>query len=66
MAGYLGNGGILFWTGTGIFTSLLIYQHLIVKHNDLSRVNLAFGAVNGVASILFAIFVISDLFLSGA
>jgi 4-hydroxybenzoate polyprenyltransferase len=65
MAGYFGNGGILFWTGAGIFTSLLIYQHLIVKHNDLSRVNLAFGAVNGVASILFAIFVITDLFLSG-
>ncbi len=64
MAGYFGNAGILFWTGAVIFTSLLIYQHRIVKHDDLSRVNLAFGTVNGIASILFAIFVISDMFLS--
>ncbi len=63
LAGYFGNAGILFWTGAGIFTSLLIYQHLMVKHDDLSRVNMAFGAVNGVASILFAIFTISDLIL---
>jgi 4-hydroxybenzoate polyprenyltransferase len=64
IAGFIGNAGIIFWTGAGIFTSLLIYQHRIVKHDDLSRVNLAFGTVNGIASILFAIFVISDIFLS--
>ena len=57
-AGYSGNGGYLFWIGAAIFTSLLIYQHLIVKHDDLSRVTLAFGTTNGIASILFAAFVI--------
>lgn len=61
-AGYLGSGGYLFWTGAVIFTSLLIYQHSIVKHDDLSKVTLAFGTTNGIASILFAIFVILDLF----
>lgn len=66
MAGYFGNEGILYWTGAAIFSSLLIYQHLIVKHDELSRVNLAFGTVNGIASILFAIFAISDLFLSSS
>jgi len=60
-AGYSGNGGYLFWTGALIFTSLLIYQHLIVKHDDLSKVTLAFGTTNGIASILFAIFIITDL-----
>jgi 4-hydroxybenzoate polyprenyltransferase len=62
-AGYFGNGGFLFWTGAVIFTSLLIYQHLIVKHDDLSRVTIAFGTTNGIASILFAISVILDLLL---
>ena len=61
-AGYIGNGGVLFWTGAIIFISLLIYQHMIVKHDDLSKVNLAFGTTNGIASILFAIFVVFDLF----
>ncbi|MGD0341498.1 MAG: UbiA-like polyprenyltransferase [Bacteroidales bacterium] len=62
-AGYLGHAGILFWVGALLFTSLLIYQHAIVKHNDISRVNLAFGTTNGIASLIFAFFVILDLYL---
>ena len=62
-AGIYGKGGILFWTGAIIFTLLLVYQHSIVKFNDLSKVTLAFGTTNGIASILFAIFVILDLIL---
>ncbi len=61
LAGFIGEGGLLYWTGASVFTVLLIYQHLIVKHNDLSRVTQAFGTVNGIASILFAVFVILDL-----
>ena len=63
LAGYIGKGGLLFLTGALIFNSLLIYQHLIVKHDDLRRVTVAFGTTNGIASILFAFFVILDLFL---
>jgi len=61
LAGILGSGGVLFWIGSFIFISLLAYQHLIVRHDDLSRVNLAFGTTNGIASLLFAVFVICDL-----
>jgi 4-hydroxybenzoate polyprenyltransferase len=61
VAGLMRNGGLLFWSGAVIFSSLLLYQHLIVKHDDLSKVTLAFGTTNGIASILFAIFVILDL-----
>ena len=53
----------LYWTGCAIFTILIIYQHLIVKPDDLSRVNLAFFTLNGIASIIYATFVIADLFL---
>lgn len=60
-AGYYGNGGYLFWIGALVFSSLLIYQHTIVKHDDLSKVTLAFGTTNGIASILFSVFIILDL-----
>jgi 4-hydroxybenzoate polyprenyltransferase len=62
LAGFLENGGLLFWSGASLFTILLIYQHMIVSHDDLSKVTLAFGTTNGIASIMFAIFVILDLF----
>ena len=62
-AGYLGEEGFVYWIGAVIFSVLLIYQHLIVKHGDLSRVTIAFGTTNGVASILFALFVILNLIL---
>ena len=60
-AGFYGKNGILFWTGVLIFTLLLINQHSIVRHDDLSKVTMAFGTTNGIASIIFAFFVILDL-----
>lgn len=62
--GLIAGMGIYYWIGTTIFISLLIYQHLLVKPNDLSRINLAFFSTNGVASIIFAIFTILDLYLN--
>lgn len=61
--GLLMEAGIWYWTGAGLFTILLVYQHIIVKVDDLSRVNLAFGTTNGIASVIFATFVIIDLFV---
>ncbi len=49
---------ILYWIGASIFTSLLIYQHIIVTPKDISRVNLAFGTLNGLASVIYAVFFI--------
>lgn len=49
------------WMGTGVFLSMLLYQHLIVKPNDLSRVNMAFFTTNGIASLVFGTFAILDL-----
>ncbi len=60
-AGILNGSGYLYVTGASVFSLLLLYQHLIVKPDDISRVNLAFATTNGIASILFAAFVISDL-----
>ncbi|MFO7790437.1 MAG: UbiA-like polyprenyltransferase [Bacteroidales bacterium] len=51
----------LFWTGGGLFTCLLIYQHAIVTPNNISRINLAFGTLNGIASMVFAVFTILSM-----
>lgn len=62
-AGIYGESGIMFWAGAAVFSLLLIYQHTIVRHDDLSRVTLAFGTTNGIASVIFATFVIVDLII---
>lgn len=52
-----------YWGGTIIYALLLFYQHTLVKPNDLSKVNLAFFTTNGIASVVFAAFVLIDLYL---
>jgi 4-hydroxybenzoate polyprenyltransferase len=42
---------------------LLLYEHSLVKPNDLSKLNAAFFTMNGVISIVFAAFVAADLLL---
>jgi len=61
--GWAGNFGIYYWTGALIFTVLIVYQHLLVKPNDLSKLNLAFFTLNGIASLLYAVFAIVDFYL---
>ena len=62
-AGLYGGFGFWYWVGVLLFTGMLIYQHSIVKPNDLRRVNIAFMTANGIASIVFAVFVLLDLYL---
>jgi 4-hydroxybenzoate polyprenyltransferase len=54
------NVGILYYLGIVFFCAMLIYQHLLVKPNDLSRVNFAFMTTNGIASVVFAILFLLD------
>jgi len=63
IAGIYGGFGWLYWAGVAVFSGMLIYQHSIVKPHDLRKVNLAFMTANGIASVVFAGFVILDLFL---
>ncbi len=62
-AGFYGHFNFLYWLGVAFFIGLIVYQHSIVKPNDLSRVNLAFGTTNGIASVVFATFTIISLFI---
>lgn len=61
-AGIIGDFKTIYWIGLGIFSILLFYQHTIVKYDDLRKVNMAFFTLNGIASIVFSIFAITDLF----
>jgi len=63
-AGYYGHFGWLYWIGVAVFVLMLGYQHSLVKPDDLRKVNLAFMTANGIASVVFAIFVIADLFIN--
>lgn len=60
-AGWVGGFGWLYWVGAAVFGAMLVYQHSLVKPGDLSRVNLAFMTANGIASVVFAVFVIADI-----
>jgi 4-hydroxybenzoate polyprenyltransferase len=60
-AGKLGQFSWLYWLGVLVFGGMLVYQHSIVKPTDLRRVNVAFMTANGIASVVFAVFVIADL-----
>ncbi len=52
----------LHWIGAFIFCTLLFFQHTLVKHNDLKKVNLAFFTTNGIAALIYSAFVIAGLF----
>jgi len=52
-----------YWIGCTIFSALLIYQHTLIKHNDLNKVNLAFFTTNGIASVIFGAFVIVSILI---
>jgi len=62
LAGIFMQANLIFWIGAILFGGLMIYQHRIVKADDLSRVNLAFGTTNGIAGVVFALFVIGSLY----
>jgi 4-hydroxybenzoate polyprenyltransferase len=55
--------GWSYYLGILFFIGLLIYQHRLVKPNDLSKVNRAFFTTNGIASVVFAAFFLLDIYI---
>src|ERR1700678_4181750 len=54
--------GALSWAGIGAIVLLLLYEHRLVKADDLSRVDAAFFTVNGYVSVLFFLFWAADIY----
>ena len=55
--------GELAVAGIVAVTLLLLYEHSLVKPDDLSKLNAAFFTMNGVISVVFAAFVAADLLM---
>ena len=51
----------LYWAGVVATTSLLVYEHSIVRPDDLRRLDAAFFTLNGVISVVFFAFVAADV-----
>jgi 4-hydroxybenzoate polyprenyltransferase len=60
---YLGAGA-LYYLGVTAFLFLLVYEHRLVSPHDTSKVNVAFFNMNGIISVVFALFVIGDVLAS--
>jgi 4-hydroxybenzoate polyprenyltransferase len=55
--------GKLAVVGVAAVAALLLYEHSLVRHDDLSKLNAAFFTMNGVISVVFFCFVAGDLLL---
>lgn len=55
--------GVFYYIGVGIVVCIFIYEHAIVKPNDLSRVNLAFFTLNGMISLVLMALSITDILI---
>ncbi len=64
VAYFIGGFHWIYLIGLVVFVGMLLYQNSIVKPTDLSKVNIAFMTANGIASIVFSIFVIVAIFFS--
>lgn len=57
--------GIFYYIGVLIAAILLFYENNIIKHNDLSKLNLAFFTINGFISIILFFFVALEVVFGG-
>jgi len=64
IAGWYGNFHFAYWIGASVFITLLFYQHSLLSPQDISKINLAFGLTNGIASVVFGALTILALFLA--
>jgi 4-hydroxybenzoate polyprenyltransferase len=55
--------GLLYLAGVGAIALLLVYEHLLVRPDDLTRVNLAFFKVNAVVSVGLCVVGIADMMI---
>jgi 4-hydroxybenzoate polyprenyltransferase len=53
--------GKLAMVGVIAVAALLLYEHTLVRHDDLSKLDAAFFTMNGVISVVFFVFVAADL-----
>jgi 4-hydroxybenzoate polyprenyltransferase len=53
--------GLSYWLGVLAVAGLMLYEHLLIRPGDLTRLDTAFFTMNGVISVAFCVFVIADV-----
>ena len=61
---YMPHGWLL-WCGVGLFTAILIAEHILVTPTKQRSIGIAFGTLNGLASLTLAIFAIANILIFG-
>ncbi|HET7565730.1 MAG TPA: UbiA-like polyprenyltransferase [Gemmatimonadaceae bacterium] len=59
-AGVAAHAGWIYAAGTAVAAGLLLYEHTLVRADDLSKLDAAFFTMNGVISIAFFAFVLAE------
>ena len=55
----------LYTIGLGVIGGLLLYEHRLVRADDLSRLDMAFFTMNGIISTVYFAFTLADLLFLG-
>lgn len=55
----------LLWCGVGLFTAILVAEHVLVTPKKQRSIGIAFGTLNGLASLTLAAFVIANILIFG-
>jgi 4-hydroxybenzoate polyprenyltransferase len=55
--------GLLYWSGFLMVTAILVWEHRIVRPDDLSRINKAFFDLNAYVSLGYFLFTLADILL---
>ncbi len=63
LAGWGLGIGVAYWLGTTAVAALLVFEHSLVRPDDLRRLDAAFFTTNGVISVVFFAFVVAEVTL---
>jgi 4-hydroxybenzoate polyprenyltransferase len=55
----------LLWCGVGLFSAILVAEHILVTPKKQRSIGIAFGTLNGLASLTLAVFVIANILIFG-
>jgi len=61
VAGWGLGVGLAYWLGTAAVAGLLVFEHSLVRPDDLRRLDAAFFTMNGVISLVFCAFVVLEV-----
>ena len=65
IVGRMAGLSFLYWLGVVVVAGLLVYEHRLVRADDLSRMSTAFMTVNSTVSLIYFAAILADLIVFG-